>query len=152
VIGRSLAHYRITAALGAGGMGEVWRATDEKLGREVALKVLPQEFAADPDRMARFEREAKVLASLNHPNIAHLYGLESVSTQEAAGTAAPSGSAEGFAGTSNDELVRAQPEGRSPMGHASRVPTRNSKLKTQNSKLRRRPRGPTTLSASRTRE
>ena len=62
-------------------MGEVWRATDEKLGREVALKVLPEEFARDPERMARFEREAKVLASLNHPNIAHLYGLESVHTQ-----------------------------------------------------------------------
>ena len=59
-------------------MGEVWRATDTKLGREVALKVLPEEFASDPDRMARFEREAKVLASLNHPNIAHLYGLETV--------------------------------------------------------------------------
>jgi len=87
--GTTLAHYRITAALGAGGMGEVWRATDEKLGREVALKVLPEEFAQDPERMARFEREAKVLASLNHPNIAHLYGLESVNTQMAAGTAAP---------------------------------------------------------------
>ena len=89
LIGRTLAHYRITAALGAGGMGEVWRATDTKLDREVALKVLPEAFADDPDRLARFEREAKVLASLNHPNIAHLYGLESVNTQMAAGTAAP---------------------------------------------------------------
>jgi len=70
--------YRIIASLGAGGMGEVWRAQDIKLGREVALKVLPGEFADDPERMARFEREAKVLASLNHPNIAHLYGLETV--------------------------------------------------------------------------
>ncbi len=76
MIGTTLAHYRITAKLGAGGMGEVWRAIDETLGREVALKVLPEEFAQDPDRMARFEREAKVLASLNHPNIATLYGLE----------------------------------------------------------------------------
>ncbi len=126
MIGTTLAHYRITAALGAGGMGEVWRATDEKLGREVALKVLPADFAADPERLARFEREAKVLASLNHPNIAHLYGLESVNTQMAAGTAAPSGSAKGSAGTSNDELVRAEPEGRSPMGHASRVPDTDS--------------------------
>ena len=82
MIGTTLAHYRITAALGAGGMGEVWLATDEKLGREVALKVLPEEFAGDPQRMARFEREAKVLASLNHPNIAHLYGLESMSGTE----------------------------------------------------------------------
>ena len=91
MIGKTLAHYRITSALGAGGMGEVWRATDEKLGREVALKVLPEDFAQDPDRLARFEREAKVLACLNHPNIAHLYGLESVNTQMAAGTAAPQG-------------------------------------------------------------
>ncbi|MEJ2582511.1 MAG: protein kinase, partial [Acidobacteriota bacterium] len=78
MIGATLAHYRITAALGAGGMGEVWRAHDEKLGRDVALKVLPEAFASDPERMARFEREAKVLASLNHPNIAHLYGLETI--------------------------------------------------------------------------
>ena len=78
MIGTTLAHYRITGELGAGGMGEVWRAEDTKLGREVALKVLPPEFAEDPDRMARFEREAKVLASLNHPNIATLSGLESV--------------------------------------------------------------------------
>ena len=80
--GTSLSNYRVVDALGAGGMGEVWRAEDTKLGREVALKVLPDEFAQDPDRMARFEREAKVLASLNHPNIATLYGLE---------TAIPSG-------------------------------------------------------------
>ena len=81
MIGTTLAHYKVTAALGVGGMGEVWRAEDEKLGREVALKVLPTEFAQDPERLARFEREAKVLASLNHPNIAHLYGLESVHTR-----------------------------------------------------------------------
>jgi serine/threonine-protein kinase len=78
LIGSRLAQYRITAELGSGGMGEVWRAEDTKLGREVALKVLPEEFAQDPDRMARFEREARVLASLNHPNIATLYGLETV--------------------------------------------------------------------------
>ena len=78
MIGTTLAHYRITAALGAGGMGEVWRAEDEKLGREVALKLLPADVADDPDRLARFEREAKVLASLNHPNIATLFGLETV--------------------------------------------------------------------------
>ncbi len=79
MIGTTLAHYRITAALGAGGMGEVWRAEDEKLGREVALKVLPADVAEDPDRLARVEREAKVLASLNHPNIATLFGLETES-------------------------------------------------------------------------
>jgi serine/threonine protein kinase len=85
MIGTTLAQYKVTAALGEGGMGEVWRAEDEKLGREVALKVLPEEFAKDPDRMARFEREAKVLASLNHPNIATLYGLESVESGSGAG-------------------------------------------------------------------
>jgi serine/threonine protein kinase len=76
--GQALAQYNVVDALGEGGMGEVWRAEDTKLGREAALKVLPEEFAKDPERMARFEREAKVLASLNHPNIATLYGLESV--------------------------------------------------------------------------
>ena len=68
--GHTLAHYRITAALGAGGMGEVYRATDTKLGRDVAIKVLPAEVAQDPERLARFEREAQLLASLNHPGIA----------------------------------------------------------------------------------
>jgi len=76
MIGRTLLHYEILEKLGEGGMGEVWLARDTKLEREVALKVLPEEFASDPERMARFEREARVLASLNHPNIAHLYGLE----------------------------------------------------------------------------
>ena len=74
--GTRLGPYEIVAAIGAGGMGEVYRARDTKLGREVALKVLPEEFAADAERMARFEREAKVLASLNHPNIASIYGFE----------------------------------------------------------------------------
>ena len=73
---QTIAHYRITAKLGEGGMGEVWRATDTKLDRDVAIKILPAAFAADAGRMARFEREAKVLASLNHPNIAAVYGLE----------------------------------------------------------------------------
>src|SRR5215472_14326295 len=73
---QSIAHYRITAKLGEGGMGEVWRATDRKLGRDVAIKVLPEAFAQDADRMARFEREAQVLASLNHPNIATIHGVE----------------------------------------------------------------------------
>jgi serine/threonine protein kinase len=76
MIGKSLAHYSITSQLGKGGMGEVYQAKDQKLGRDVAIKVLPQEFAKDADRIARFQREAKLLASLNHPNIAAIYGLE----------------------------------------------------------------------------
>ena len=74
--GTRLGPYEIVSPLGAGGMGEVYRATDTKLGREVAIKVLPDSFAQDPERLARFEREAKVLASLNHPHIASIYGLE----------------------------------------------------------------------------
>jgi Tol biopolymer transport system component len=72
------AHYEVTAKIGEGGMGEVYRATDSKLDREVALKVIPAEFAEDPDRMARFEDEAKALAALNHPNIATVFDLEQV--------------------------------------------------------------------------
>jgi serine/threonine protein kinase/Tol biopolymer transport system component len=71
-----IAHYRITTKLGEGGMGAVYRATDTKLNREVAIKILPKEFSGDPDRFARFTREAQVLASLNHPNIAAIYGVE----------------------------------------------------------------------------
>ena len=78
MIGRTLAHFKVTAKLGEGGMGEVYLAEDTKLGREVALKVLPTSFAADGDRMTRFGREAQVLASLNHPNIAGIHQLEHV--------------------------------------------------------------------------
>src|SRR5262245_48738166 len=74
--GTRLGPYLIEAPLGAGGMGEVFRATDTKLKRQVAIKVLPPSFAADQDRVARFQREAEVLASLNHPHIAGIYGLE----------------------------------------------------------------------------
>jgi serine/threonine protein kinase len=76
MIGTRLAHYDITSHLGTGGMGEVYQATDSKLGRSVAIKLLPEAFSRDIDRVARFEREAKLLASLNHPNIAAIYGLE----------------------------------------------------------------------------
>jgi serine/threonine-protein kinase len=76
MIGKSIAHYKITSKLGAGGMGEVYRATDTKLGRDVAIKVIPGAFARDAERMARFAREAQVLAALNHPNIAAIYGIE----------------------------------------------------------------------------
>jgi serine/threonine-protein kinase len=81
--GTTLGPYAVTAKIGEGGMGEVYRARDTKLDRDVALKVLPQAFTDDPDRLARFEREAKVLASLNHTNIGHLYGLEEADGQKA---------------------------------------------------------------------
>jgi serine/threonine protein kinase len=74
--GTRLGPYEITAKLGEGGMGQVWKARDPHLGREVALKVVPEGFARDPERLARFEREAKLLAQLNHPNIAQVYGLD----------------------------------------------------------------------------
>lgn len=76
MLGKTLSHYHIVNVLGAGGMGEVYRARDTKLARDVALKVLPEAFARDAERLARFQREAQVLASLNHPNIAAVYGLE----------------------------------------------------------------------------
>src|SRR6476659_5493976 len=74
--GTRLGPYEILSALGAGGMGEVYRARDTKLNRDVAIKILPEAFAADADRVARFEREAQLLASLNHPGVAHIYGLD----------------------------------------------------------------------------
>ena len=73
--GQSLLHYRVTEKIGEGGMGAVWKAVDTSLDREVAIKILPEAFAADPERLARFEREAKLLASLNHPHIATIHGL-----------------------------------------------------------------------------
>jgi serine/threonine protein kinase len=76
VIGQTLAHYRITASIGAGGMGEVYRATDTKLGRDVALKVLPAEMASSPERLERFRREARALATLDHPGIVGVYSVE----------------------------------------------------------------------------
>src|SRR6266849_1322729 len=75
-VGARLGPYEIQSALGAGGMGEVYRARDTKLGRDVALKILPDTFAADSGRLARFQREAQLLASLNHPHIGAIYGLE----------------------------------------------------------------------------
>jgi len=75
-IGSRLGHYEITALIGEGGMGQVYQATDTKLGRQVALKILPESFASDPDRLMRFEREARTLATLNHPNVAQIHGVE----------------------------------------------------------------------------
>src|SRR5277367_1917589 len=76
MIGRTIAHYRIAAAIGAGGMGDVYRATDTKLGRNVALKVLPSDVSGDPERLGRFQREARAVAALNHPNVVTLYSVE----------------------------------------------------------------------------
>ena len=78
MIGSRLAHYEITSHLGTGGMGEVYQGSDTKLGRSVAIKFLPQGFSHDAERVSRFQREARVLASLNHPNIAAIYGVEQV--------------------------------------------------------------------------
>src|SRR6266498_1262236 len=76
VFGTRFGAYEILSAIGVGGMGEVYRARDTRLKRDVAIKVLPDAFATDPDRLSRFQREAELLATLNHPNIAHIYGLE----------------------------------------------------------------------------
>src|SRR6516162_6375234 len=81
MIGTKLGHYDITSHLGSGGMGDVYEATDSKLGRSVAVKFLPEAFSRDTERVARFQREARVLASLNHPNIAAIYGVEEINTR-----------------------------------------------------------------------
>ena len=75
-VGQRISHYRIVDKIGAGGMGEVYRATDTKLGRDVALKVMPAEMARDPERLARFQREARAVAALNHPHIITIYSVE----------------------------------------------------------------------------
>lgn len=76
--GAQFGPYTIVAPLGAGGMGAVYRARDTRLGRDVAIKILPHAFSADPERLARFEREARVLAALNHPHIATIHGVEDI--------------------------------------------------------------------------
>src|SRR5512134_2769128 len=82
-LGTRLGPYEVIAQIGVGGMGEVYRATDTKLKRQVAIKVLPDALAGDAERLARFQREAEVLASLNHPNIAHIYGIEASTATKA---------------------------------------------------------------------
>jgi serine/threonine protein kinase len=76
MVGKTIAHYEVLDELRGGGMGVVYRALDTRLGREVAVKALPEELSAHPERLARFDREAKTLASLNHPNVGAIYGLE----------------------------------------------------------------------------
>ena len=89
MIGNKVAHYEITAHLGSGGMGDVYQATDTKLGRSVAIKFLPDAFSHDTERVARFQREARVLASLNHSNIAAIYGVEETDSRDIASTSSP---------------------------------------------------------------
>jgi serine/threonine protein kinase len=81
MIGTKLAHYEITNHIGSGGMGDVYQASDTKLGRSVAIKFLPEAFSHDSQRVSRFQREARVFASLNHPNIAAIYGVEETNTR-----------------------------------------------------------------------
>src|SRR5262245_56674397 len=81
MIGTRLAHYEITSHIASGGMGDVYQATDTKLGRSVAIKFLPEAFSHDTERLARFQREARVLASLNHSNIAGIYGVEEIDSR-----------------------------------------------------------------------
>ncbi len=130
MIAARIGQYEVTSKLGEGGMGEVWRATDARLGREAALKVLPEDFAADPERLARFEREARVLASLNHPNIATLYGLESApvipSERGAAGPERVEGSPEATSASGPDEPLEmsGDPSTRHPDGRLAQDDSR----------------------------
>ena len=100
-VGARVGVYEITSAIGAGGMGEVYRARDTRLKRDVALKILPPAVAKDSDRVARFEREAELLAALNHPNIAHIHGVE-----EADGSIAPALGSRLAAAANRDARVR----------------------------------------------
>ncbi len=83
MVGKTISHYKVLEKIGEGGMGVVYRATDTKLNRDVALKILPQQFASDIQRMGRFQREAQVLASLSHANIGHIYGIEDAGATKA---------------------------------------------------------------------
>ncbi len=117
--GTRLGPYEIVAAIGAGGMGEVYRARDTKLNRDVALKVLPSSVANDPERLARFRREAQVLAALNHPNIAHIHGLEDASS-------APALVMELVGGPTLAELLLAKGPGQGPRTRQAAWPCRRA--------------------------
>ena len=129
--GRSLGGYHLQSLLGAGGMGEVYRARDAKLGRDVAIKILPRAFTSHPDRLARFEREARMLAALNHPNICAIYGFEEARTggplpdsrarrgRDAGADARSGRAASGERGPAAREALRSR--GRSPTPSKSRT-------------------------------
>jgi len=119
--GARLGPYEIVAPIGAGGMGEVYRARDARLGRDVAIKVLPAAFAEDAERLARFEREARLLAALNHSNIAHVYGFETASVVE--GRRAHSWRWSSWRGRLAERLKR----GRSPSTRRSPSPDKSPK-------------------------
>ncbi len=106
--GTRLGVYEVTALLGEGGMGQVYRATDTTLGRQVAIKILPDTFASDPERVARFEREAKTLASLNHPNIAAIYGFEKSTPSTLSASSGQAGSAQAVMHALVMELVEGE--------------------------------------------
>ena len=124
VIGRQLGAYTILAPLGMGGMGEVYRARDSKLGRDVAIKILPSHFTADPERRARFAREARLLATLNHPHIGAIYGLEETDGVAGASPRTRRGSHAGRtarARTARRSLTRSRLRGRSPRRSTPRM-------------------------------
>ena len=108
MIGRTIGSYEVVAKLGEGGMGEVYRARDTKLNRDVAIKVLPEAFALDADRLARFTREAQVLASLNHPNIAGIYGIEETTSEVGRGVSGAGPTSEVVSRALVMELVEGQ--------------------------------------------
>ncbi|NIM02177.1 MAG: protein kinase, partial [Acidobacteria bacterium] len=113
-------HYRLAEKIGEGGMGVVWKAVDTTLDREVAIKILPEGFAADPERLARFTREAKLLASLNHPNVASIYGFHEVPGAE---TAAGAGGAHFLAMEliDGEDLQQRMTRGALPLDEALRI-------------------------------
>src|SRR5262245_25073637 len=115
VVGRRIGVYELTAAIGAGGMGEVYRARDTRLGRDVAIKILPEAFTADSDRLRRLEREARLLAALNHPNIATIYGLEGTGSSRAIAMELVDGE------TLAERISRARGKGGVPTTEALRV-------------------------------
>ena len=122
--GSLIGPYEILEPLGAGGMGEVYRARDAKLNRDVAIKVLPELFSADPDRLARFRREAQVLASLNHQNIGHIYGLEDAARRPRAGAGTrrgPDARRPHRAGPDPARRGDSRSRGRSPMRSSART-------------------------------